>query len=1035
MNGLTGFRISPQQAAFGQRLAGRQRQPCASLLQLELAAPLSASGLEERLAACLAAHEILRTRLVPVAGLAQPIQVIEEHAPTRVAVEDLSALDAPACIARLAAFQRAERAPDGALVLTLLILPGGKQLLELAAPATHLDIASLRLVARMLLDGHVPAEPLQYADYAEWKWSLAEDDAHAGVAFWRAASANAATPLCLALEQGGQGGYAPATLELALPAALAGYGDTLPALLLAAWGGLLARLSGQGRVSLALLDESRGEGLDDALGLYEQVLPLTLEFDPARPLAAHSAVVAAARELALGWRDYYIPATPAGGLQAGPDYAFAERRGALAHERFAAGYGHGAKACLELDDTPAGPRCRLVYDRAQLDDAAAACLAEQFGLLLASVLAAPDTPLGAVPLLGAEQRTRLADQEPAPVIEPVSVLQLIARQAQARPTAPAVADMHGAINYAELIERAHALGARLAAAGVGPGVPVGILLPRGADAIVAMLAVHAAGGTYLPLDPAYPAPRRDYMIADSDIRHVITDAVLTADVAALPHRFVLGLADAQPTAMPASTAALSGTPSAATLPAVPLDAPAYLIYTSGSTGQPKAVEISQRALSHSTQVRCTWYREPVRAYLMLSSLSFDSSVAGIFWTLVQGGCLVLPAPGEELMLDRLATLIAQHRVSHGLSLPSLYQALLDSAAPDALASLACWIVAGEACPEALPARHAARLPQALLVNEYGPTEATVWASAAELVPGRAVTIGRPIPTMDLRLLNEHEVPAGIGEAGEIVLAGPTLAQGYRGQPEQTARAFVTLADGTRAYRTGDLACWQPDGELAFLGRKDHQVKLRGYRIELGEIERRLREHSDVREAAVLLREHAAGKQLVAYLVAAHGYAPAPDAIKSFLAERLPDYMVPAQVVTLDAFPRTPNGKLDAQALPDPDSLRRRERTAPRNARETTLVEVMAGVLRLPEVGITDNFFEIGGDSILSLQVVARARERGLALTAKQVFELQTVAALAGVAEAAAPTRTPAPAEPAGRFAAAGLSDDELSALIAELADE
>jgi non-ribosomal peptide synthetase component E (peptide arylation enzyme)/aryl carrier-like protein len=383
-------------------------------------------------------------------------------------------------------------------------------------------------------------------------------------------------------------------------------------------------------------------------------------------------------------------------------------------------------------------------------------------------------------------------------------------------------------------------------------------------------------------------------------------------------------------------------------------------------------------------------------------------------------------------MSRLAQLIAQHQVSHGLSLPSLYQALLDqlqrSPGTD---SLACWIVAGEACPPSLIAQHSKTLPHARLVNEYGPTEATVWATYEVLEPNRNVSIGRPIAGMDLRLLNEFDSACGIGEPGEIVLAGPTLARGYRHKPEETAKAFVTLADGTRAYRTGDLACWLADGRLAFLGRKDHQVKVRGYRIELGEIERQLCSHSDVREAAVIVQEHAAGKRLLAYILAAHGYAPDSEAIKRFLGERLPSYMVPALVLTLASFPRTPNGKLDTRQLPDPDSFDESAHVAPRNAMETALQAIVAKVLKLSTVSVTDNFFAIGGDSILSLQVVAQAHEQGIALSAKQVFERQTIAAMAEVAQPLAPSAAEPQAD-STEFSASGLSDDEMQALMAEL---
>jgi amino acid adenylation domain-containing protein len=662
----------------------------------------------------------------------------------------------------------------------------------------------------------------------------------------------------------------------------------------------------------------------------------------------------------------------------------------------------------------------VTYDHHTLSVEAARSLGEQWLQLLQGALAEPQQAWSHLPLGGPLQSAIIDNAPSSPSIEALTLVDLIARQVRQQPNAIALSDTDGDLSYARLDACATHLAHQLVAAGISRDVPVGILFPRSNAAIVAMLAVLKAGGAYVPIDPSYPADRRAYMLADSGIAHIVVSAELADSLPVTLQRFVLDdLGEADVSELPP-------------LPLPDANALAYLIYTSGSTGAPKAVEISHGALSFSTQVRMAAYEAPVRAYLLLSSFAFDSSVAGIFWTLAQGGRLVLPAPGEELEMARLAQLVAQHKVSHGLSLPSLYQALLDQLQRSGSAdSLECWIVAGEACPPALVAQHSKTLPQARLVNEYGPTEATVWASYEVLEPSRSVSIGRPIAGMDLRLLNEFDQACGIGEPGEIVLAGPTLARGYRNKPEETAKAFVTLADGTRAYRTGDLACWLADGRLAFLGRKDHQVKVRGYRIELGEIERQLCSHSDVREAAVIVQEHAAGKRLLAYVLAAHGYAPDSEAIKRFLGERLPSYMVPARVLTLATFPRTPNGKLDSRQLPDPDQFDESTHVAPRNAMETTLQAIVAKVLKLASVSVTDNFFAIGGDSILSLQVVAQAHEQGIALSAKQVFERQTVAAMAEVAQPLAESAAE-PVADSAEFSASGLSDDEMQALMAEL---
>ncbi|WP_460159384.1 non-ribosomal peptide synthetase [Pseudomonas sp. S3_H09] len=1015
MSGLQGFRISPQQASVYPHINCAAEHPFGCHLQWSLSQPLDVAALDNRLQALVAGSEILRTRLMPVPGLRHPVQVIDEAGSLAVNLQDLrqhSRVDQDAALARLATQPRDWATP---LCVTLVRLSDEQAVLDLAAASSHFDLASLKWLAGALLQDNPTdlSDTLQYADYAEWRWSLVEDAPdHPGVSFWKPSGETEQAALQLPLEVALDGGFAPTRLDLTLPSDLARHSALTPDLLLAAWAAVLGRLAGQQQVPLTLIHESRGAELENTLGLFEQCLPVSIELDAQATLLEQSTQVAATLGRAVGWQDYYT-----GHLNAG--YAFAWRSGD-ARERHAGAVMNPLKACLNVRQLPASLHAQLVYDRHALSAEAAGCLAEQWLQLLQGALAEPQRAWAQLPLGGTLQSQLIGTGASVPAIEPVTLVELIARQVRQQPDAIALSDQNGDLSYSHLDACATQLAHRLVAAGIGPGVPVGILFARSNAAIVAMLAVLKAGGAYVPIDPTYPADRRAYMLADSAIAHIVVSSELADSVPATLQRFVLDDLAA---------------PDLGDWPALPLpDANdlAYLIYTSGSTGAPKAVEISHGALSFSTQVRMAAYETPVRAYLLLSSFAFDSSVAGIFWTLAQGGRLVLPAPGEELEMSRLAQLIAQHQVSHGLSLPSLYQALLDqlqrSTGTD---SLACWIVAGEACPPSLIAQHSKTLPHARLVNEYGPTEATVWATYEVLEPNRNVSIGRPIAGMDLRLLNEFDTACGIGEPGEIVLAGPTLARGYRHKPEETAKAFVTLADGTRAYRTGDLACWLADGRLAFLGRKDHQVKVRGYRIELGEIERQLCSHSDVREAAVIVQEHAAGKRLLAYILAAHGYAPDSEAIKRFLGERLPSYMVPALVLTLASFPRTPNGKLDTRQLPAPDSFDESAHVAPRNAMETALQAIVAKVLKLSTVSVTDNFFAIGGDSILSLQVVAQAHEQGIALSAKQVFERQTIAAMAEVAQPLAPSAAEPQAD-STEFSASGLSDDEMQALMAEL---
>lgn len=1051
MSTVTGFRISPQQAALWRQRQGRRDN--AVWLHLELNQVPDEATLRGRLTALTAQEEILRTRLHVVPGITLPMQVIEDLVTKSTAEIPLEIMDwrghAAEEQARLAQALCTHLEHDMPLRVWRVQIAESRWALLLKASASHLDLTSLSLMAQWLTGDSAAEDRLQYADYAEWKHSLLEDEPdNPGLAFWRQQRPEMTNPLLPGLEnaastQASGGAFTVVDSGVSLrdmQQSASSLGITVQDYLYCAWCILLGRLRGQTQLQLAWNDDGRGDGLENALGLFEQALPVQAVIDPALPLHGQLDTLLKPMQAARGWRDYYDSAHTCEGYFAFRRYAAGNGDGTL-RQAFAA---HPSSVlgldCMlveggKVDDAL---QCRLVYDSTRFNDTAIACLSEQWRLLLQG-LGNLERPVGSINLQG-EAQQRLLIPAPAPGIKPISIPDLIERQALTRPHSPALADNNGILSYRELSARSNQLARCLLEHGIQPGDVVGLLLPRGNPMIIVMLAVLKAGGAYLPLDTSYPADRLAYMVQDSSVQIVVT---FDAHRQSLPDATRCLLLDE-------SITDVSRLPDDSLAPIVDLKHPAYLIYTSGSTGQPKAVEISHANLSHSTQVRMAFYGEPVQAYLLLSSFAFDSSVAGIFWTLAQGGLLVLPASGEELDLGALTALIRRHRVSHSLSLPSLYETLLDYADRDSLASLSTWIVAGEACAPQVLAKHLAKVPQARLVNEYGPTEATVWATADILTESAdsGISIGRPIPTMQLLLINEQGVPAAIGEPGEIHLGGPTLARGYRGRPDQTAQAFESspaIAQGARRYKTGDLARWRLDGRLDFLGRADHQIKIRGYRVELGEIERLLTSHSEVREAAVIAQDLPNGKRLVAYVTDRLGYPPDAQALSNYLSDRLPPYMVPSAFVHLKEFPRTPNGKLDVKALPAPDQpgASTTPYLAPRDEMETELAAICAEVLRRERFGVLDNFFQNGGDSIQSLQIVARAHQRGIRLTAKQVFESETIERMAKVATRLAPGAEVSPLDTSCRnegaasdgamdLSLAELDEDGFQALLAEL---
>ncbi|MFJ6618052.1 non-ribosomal peptide synthase/polyketide synthase [Kitasatospora sp. NPDC091335] len=991
-------------------------------LALRLRGSLDPGALGAALTALAARHESLRTTFDSVDG--HGVQLVHPPRDVPLPLHDLSALppeDRERALRDLLAAERARpfdlrrgpllraalaRPADGDHVLALTlhhIVTDGWSTAVLLTDLAHLYRAELGSE-----DAELAPLPVQYADYAHWQRT---EGAPAGeqLGYWRR-RLDGVVPLRLPTDRPRPAVRTSngATARLELPAdtarrlALAGRerGTTLFTTLVAAAQAYLARLGGDTDITVGTVTSGRDRPeVQQLVGFFVNTLALRSRVDPAQPFAAFLGEVRQTVLDAFAHQDVpfekvvdevqpvrdtsrsplfqvlvVLQNTPSADLDL-PGLDVSDIETDSTRTAF--------DLVLEFAEAEGGAlHGLLTYNTDLFDPATVERMAGQLAALLTAVARDPECAVGALPLAG--QDTPPAD--PRGTFRPVAEATLPAlfeRQAARTPGAPALLDGERELSYAELDRAANRLAHHLIGRGVGPERLVALALPRSAAMVVAQLAVAKAGGAFLPVDPDYPAPRREFMVRDAGAHLLLDDPALVW------------------AAEGPDTAPTDADRGAALTPAHP----AYVIYTSGSTGTPKGVQVTHTGLAVFAAAAAEQYAVgPGDRVLQFASPSFDASVLELCTSLLSGAALVT---GEEgpLVGERLAEVLAVRRISHTL-IPPAALATMEPETAAALPGLRTLVVGAEACPADLVDTWA---PGRRMVNSYGPTEATVVATwTGPLAPGTgSPAIGRPSGATRAYVLDTALRPVPPGITGELYLAGPGLARGYLGRPGLTAQRFLADphgAPGTRMYRTGDLARRDADGQLRFAGRADEQIKLRGFRIEPGEIESALRGSPLVRDAVVTVRaDGPGGGRLVAHVVPADPAEGAPAAeLRLHLAESLPPHLVPAAFVPLNRLPLTPNGKLDRRALPDPGPAQpiTGPGRAPGTDTERRIARIWADVLGLEAVGADDNFFLLGGDSILSMQVVSRLRGDGLHLATRDLFSHQTVAELATVVRTA-----------------------------------
>ncbi|MFD5246239.1 non-ribosomal peptide synthase/polyketide synthase [Amycolatopsis sp. NPDC058340] len=987
-------------------------------VSFDLEGPLDPARLRDAAQALVDRHAVLRTgyRYLasgrPVALVARSVTVPWRFVASPDAVEAEMAHDR----------RRFDPAAAPVLRFLLLALPDGRHRLVFTHQHVLLDGWSVPQLFAELSQLYAGADPTPARDYRDHLAWLGEQDQEAAESAWRQALDGLTEPTHLVPHDPQRVPALPERLSLELPEqateALTGVarsrGLTLNTLVQTAWSIVLGRLTGRSDVVFGATVAGRPPelaGVERMIGLFINTIPVRIALDPAEKLG----------DLLDRVQDEQS------GLLAHQHSGLADiQRGAGLGELFDTLMVFESYPGADEDETGAGlrgeivrhddsthypltwavePGARLKLTAEYRSDLFEAGLPERLLPAMERVLAAMvsdvDSPVGRVDILG-EADLDLIVREwngTALAVEPSTVAGLFEGQVRRSPGATAVVSGAVSLTFTELNERANRLARALVAHGVGPEDFVALALPRSADVLLAILAVHKAGAAYLPLDPDYPAERLAAMLADARPKVILAEPEL---LESLPRTEIETLALCA--LVTEDRQAHDLTDRDRVRPLVP-EHPAYVIYTSGSTGTPKGVVVPHRGvvnLFHSH--RATLHRPAVEAtgkpHLRVGhawSFSFDASWQPQLW-LLDGHAVHIVDEETRRDPELLAAMIEREDFDFIEVTPSFFAQMADAGLLDGdRCPLAVIGVGGEAVPESLW-RRLATLDGTEAFNLYGPTESTVDALVARIGDSDKPLVGRPVANTRAYVLDAALRPVPPGVTGELYLAGAGLARGYLGRTALTSERFV--ADpfgpaGARMYRTGDLARWTADGRLDFGGRADDQAKIRGFRVEPGEIEAVLERHGDVAQAVVLVREDRPRvKQLVAYVVSTVDR----DELRRFAAETLPDYMVPAAFVTLDALPTLSNGKLDRKALPAPDYSELAGGRAPETALEKTLCALFAEVLDVPELGADDDFFALGGDSIVAMRLVGRARAAGLKITPHDVFAGRTVAALAEVAK-------------------------------------
>ena len=1037
---IEGYRLSPQQKHVWQAqhadrsLAHHAR--CAVLVEGQLNITLLKSAIER----VIERHEILRTTFQCLAGMDAPLQVVNESGGLALREYDLSNVDLDEHEAHVESlFQQLgqvsfdlEQLPI--LQTAIVTLSPYRHALLLALPALCADRQALnnltseisRSYAACLRGETVEDGSTQYPDISEILNDLLESkDTKAGRDYWQKQASHSLLSLRLPFLKRPEtpAEFSPQSLPIAIESKVLSQLDAVTrelettsfAFTLACWEILLWRLSESELTVGANLDGRSYEGLSDALGLFAKYLPVRCQLADDSKFSEILKQIQEITSTMAKWQDFFtwedmteaasgnspaplfFPAcfdfTEQTAQYADSNITFSIEKDYVCTERFEL-----KLCCIQKRD---GLHLEFHYDENLFEVETIKRLSRQFQTLLQSALVTPQSTITELEIVSPSERKQLLVEFNRTNVNHGAnnrLHVLLENQAERTPENIAVVCADQSLTYAALNARANRLTERLRKMGVGPEVLVAICVDRSLEMVVGLLGILKAGGAYVPLDASLPSERLAFMLQDSGASVLLMQPHLKEQLPANAGR-VLSLNEDDEVDLQRYSENSNS--------CVTSDNVAYVIYTSGSTGKPKGVVITHRAISnHMLWMQSVYPTTESDKILQRAPLSFDASVWEIFAPLIAGAQLILARPDDNKDMFELLQTMVRHQVTTLQLVPSMLRLLLDEPTLGNCSSLRRVFCGGERLSAELQEHFFTRM-QAELYNLYGPTETTInvtsWTCRSN-GHEHGVPIGHPVDNTQVYLLDSHLMPVPIGVSGALHIGGEGLARGYLKSSELTADRFIpnpfAVQPGMRLYRTGDLARFRPEGSIEFVGRSDYQVKIHGFRIELGEIEELLATYPGVKASVVISREDTPGDtRLVAYLVLNQGWTATTSELRRFVTENLPEYMVPSSFVMLDQLPSLPNGKVNRNALPAPEGHRpdlEKGFVAPLTLMERQLAQVWSQVLGIEGVGVHDNFFDLGGDSILAIRVTAKVNQSGLQLTPRQLFQNQTIAELAAV---------------------------------------